>query len=459
MPPTMITGITSAGPASLNAAQICATSKRAVAVVAAGALAVPDAHDDERAARMSAGTTPGHRQRAHRDAGDEGVDEERDRQRHQQRQRAGHGQQRRGEGARIAARDHRRDHQRADRRRVGDRRARDAAEHQAGHHRDHAQAAGQEAEQDARELDDALADAALRQQLAGEDEQRHGDQDEGLDAADERQEDRLERVRQALHPDDADRGDQQREHQRHAGQRDDEEDAEQGQGEHVVTPPGRSARRAARRAGSATGPRRRRPPSASADRQRHVLRRPSAMPRTVSSLLQLPSTSAQPKRTSTSSISRHRRLDGCVGPAPTRCRQLVDELGDRHVRAAPRRAGAAEERDPHHQQLAELGDPGQVLADHVQDDVDEDHRRHHRADGDHRPVDRAADQADGPAAPPAPARAAQDRSMAAACIAGRTCGSPRRRSARGPHRRRTFRGPWHRPAAPPCGTASTLGLR
>ena len=45
----------------------------------------------------------GHRQLAHRHAGDERVDEERDRQRHQQRQRAGHREQRRREGARVAA--------------------------------------------------------------------------------------------------------------------------------------------------------------------------------------------------------------------------------------------------------------------------------------------------------------------------------------------------------------------
>ena len=46
----------------------------------------------------------------------------------------------------------------------------------------------------ARERDDALADAALGQQFAAEDEERHGDQDEGLDAADEAQEDRLQRM-------------------------------------------------------------------------------------------------------------------------------------------------------------------------------------------------------------------------------------------------------------------------
>ena len=52
-------------------------------------------------------------------------------------------------------------------------------------------------------MHDPAADAAFGKQFAGKDEQRHGDQDEGLDPADEGQEDRLQRMAQALQRDDA----------------------------------------------------------------------------------------------------------------------------------------------------------------------------------------------------------------------------------------------------------------
>jgi len=88
----------------------------------------------------------------------------------------------------------------------------------------------------AREVDDALAHTAVRQQFTSEDEQGHGDQDERLNTTDKRQENRFQRIREALRPDHADRRRQQREHQRHAGECDDEKDGEQCQREHQADP-------------------------------------------------------------------------------------------------------------------------------------------------------------------------------------------------------------------------------
>jgi hypothetical protein len=60
-----------------------------------------------------------------------------------------------------------------------------------------------------RELHDPLADPALREQLAGEHKQRHRDQDERLDAADEGKKDTLQRVLHAVESHDASRRGQQ----------------------------------------------------------------------------------------------------------------------------------------------------------------------------------------------------------------------------------------------------------
>ena len=113
---------------------------------------------------------------------------------------------------------------------------------------------------------------------------------------------------------------------------------------------------------------------------------------TVSSLPQPAIARLMPYQTSAPSTPAANRSTAASAARRAPPVELVDELGDRHLRAAPRRAGAAEERHPDHQQLGQLGDPGEVLADHVQHHVGEDQRDHHRADGDHGPVDRGAER-------------------------------------------------------------------
>ena len=67
---------------------------------------------------------------------------------------------------------HQRDHHRAHRRHVGQRRAGDAAEQRAAEHVAHAQAAAHVADQAVGEAHDAVGDAAVEHQLAGEHEER-----------------------------------------------------------------------------------------------------------------------------------------------------------------------------------------------------------------------------------------------------------------------------------------------
>ena len=56
------------------------------------------------------------------------------------------------------------------------------------------------------EIDDAPADTAFGKQLAGKDEQRHRDQDEGFDAADVGKENRFQRMAEIGYQDEADGG-------------------------------------------------------------------------------------------------------------------------------------------------------------------------------------------------------------------------------------------------------------
>jgi hypothetical protein len=89
----------------------------------------------------------------------------------------------------------------------------------------------------AREIDDPLADTARRQDFPGEDEQRHRDQDERLDAADQIEQQRVELVGQPLEIDDAGCGRDQRVEQRHARHRDEKKGAEDLDGEHQSSAP------------------------------------------------------------------------------------------------------------------------------------------------------------------------------------------------------------------------------
>ena len=359
--------------------------------VAAGLFPVPDADGHERRGRDEGGDDARHRQRPHRHAGDEGVDEERDRERHQERERPGDREQRGRERARVAALDHGRDDQRADRRSVGDRRSRHAAEHQARGDGDDAESPRQKTEQHPRELDDALADAAVGQELAGEDEERHRDQDERLDSADVAEEDRLERVREALRPDHADRRDEQGVHQRHARERDHEEGDEDVDREHRLCAVALRRRPAADDLNEVPGDedeRRRR-----ARRQREVLPRhwPVEHRQDVAAARRH---DAEAEPDQQSQDEQRERLNGCVRPAAGQPGELVEELRDAHVRAAARRRRAAEESHPDHHEFTELGGPGDVAPEDVEDDVDEDERDHRRAERDHRPVDGCAEDPD-----------------------------------------------------------------
>jgi hypothetical protein len=81
---------------------------------------------------------------------------------------------------------------------------------------------------------DAAADTTFGQQFAGEDEQRHGDQDERFDSTDIGQINRCQRMAETAGHDEADGGRQQRVHQRQAGQGNGEKHGEQGEREHVL---------------------------------------------------------------------------------------------------------------------------------------------------------------------------------------------------------------------------------
>ena len=185
--------------------------------------------------------------------GHEGEDDHRDRGRDDDADGAGDRDQGGGEGEAVAAALHARDHDRADGGAVGHRRARHAGEQHAGRDRDEAQAAGHEAQEPGREGDETLADATLGHQLAGQDEERDGEEVVRLDAADEGEGHRLQRIDLGEDDDEAEDGEGHREGERHPDQGEGHEETEEIESFHGPAPlrPRPAGRRA--RAGRSAG--------------------------------------------------------------------------------------------------------------------------------------------------------------------------------------------------------------
>ncbi len=146
-----------------------------------------------------------------------------------------------GELLRVAVVAHRLDLDRAEPRRVGDRRAGHAGEDHRADDVDVAEAALHPADQRQREVVDAVGDAGVVHQVAGEDEERHGEQREAVDAADHPVDDDHRR-RGAGQPDVDERGARHRDGDRDAGHHQREEHREQ-RARQLAPPETRCARR------------------------------------------------------------------------------------------------------------------------------------------------------------------------------------------------------------------------
>ena len=145
-------------------------------------LAVHERGDHQRQADHHAGDDAGQEQRRDRHvAGDVGEHDHADRRRDDRAHGGGGEHDGGGEAAAVAVLLHGRDHHRADRGDFGDRRSGDAAEEHRGDADDLRQAAGQPADQNLGHHHEALGDAAARHQGAGEDEEDHRQQREGVD--------------------------------------------------------------------------------------------------------------------------------------------------------------------------------------------------------------------------------------------------------------------------------------
>ena len=131
-----------------------------------------------------AGQDAGEEERADRGVGHHPVDHERQARRDdrpERRRRGGHADRELG---RVAVLLHRLDLDRAEAGGVGDRRAAHAGEDHRADDVDVAEAALHPADQGEREVVDPRRDAGVVHQVAGEDEERHGEQREAVDAAD-----------------------------------------------------------------------------------------------------------------------------------------------------------------------------------------------------------------------------------------------------------------------------------
>jgi hypothetical protein len=126
----------------------------------------------------------------------------------------------------VAAALHRRGEDRADGCGIGRAAARHSGEEHPHHDVDVREPAPQMADQRHRQLHQPFRDAAMGHHVAGQKEERQGEQGEGVDAVEHLLD--HDRGRQALQPDHQERGEQQREPDRHArdqrqGQRKDEQ--------------------------------------------------------------------------------------------------------------------------------------------------------------------------------------------------------------------------------------------
>ena len=131
-----------------------------------------------------AGQDAGHEQRADRDVGHHAVDDEGQRRREDRPERRGGGGDADRGLDRVAVVLHRLDLDRADAGGIGDRRARHAGEDHRADDVHVGEAALHPADEREREVVDAVGDAGDVHQVAGEDEERHGEQREALDAGD-----------------------------------------------------------------------------------------------------------------------------------------------------------------------------------------------------------------------------------------------------------------------------------
>ena len=117
----------------------------------------------------------------------------------------------------IAVRDHRGQHDRADRHHGRRRSSRTPREHRAGDHAGKAKAAMPVADQRSREIDHPPRDAAMGEEVAGQDEERDRHDLEALDAGEELHRDRFDRhVGQREH--EGQHGEAERDRDRHAGE-------------------------------------------------------------------------------------------------------------------------------------------------------------------------------------------------------------------------------------------------
>ena len=137
-----------------------------------------------KSAMTAPGMKPASEQLADRRVGLHAVDHHRQRRRDDRPERRRRRRDADREFRRVAVVLHRLDLDRAEAAGVGDRRARHPGEDHAAEHVDVAEAALEPADQRQREVVDAVGDAGRVHQVAGEDEERHGEQREAVDAAD-----------------------------------------------------------------------------------------------------------------------------------------------------------------------------------------------------------------------------------------------------------------------------------
>ena len=167
-------------------------------------------------------------------AGRHAIDHHHDRRRDQDAERAGCGDDAGAEPLRKTLPHHRRQHDRADRDHGGRRRAGDRGEQRAGHHAGKPQAAIPVPDHRGGKIDHAARDAAMGQEIAGEDEERDRHDLEIVDAGKQFQRHRFGRhVGHGV--DEGQHRHAERDRDRHAGQHQRDQEAEDEHAGHRVT--------------------------------------------------------------------------------------------------------------------------------------------------------------------------------------------------------------------------------